>query len=51
MGQWEIEREEYANGLLVAHGAEFDLAYAQGRALSFDAAVDEALAGATGRRR
>jgi hypothetical protein len=43
LGQWESEKEEYANGVLVAHGAEFDLAYAQGRALSLDAAVAEAL--------
>jgi predicted ATPase len=48
LGQWELEKEEYANGVLVAHGAEFDLAYAQGRALAFDAAIDEALAGAAG---
>jgi hypothetical protein len=48
LGQWEIGKEEYANGVLVAHGAEFDLAYAEGRALAFDAAVDEALAEAAG---
>jgi predicted ATPase len=48
LGQWEIEKEEYANGVLVAHGAEFDRAYAEGRSLSFDAAVDEALTGAAG---
>ena len=47
LGQWEIEKEEYANGVLVAHGAEFDRAYAQGRALSLEAAVAEALRGAT----
>ena len=47
LGQWELEKEEYASGVLVAHGAEFDRAYAQGRALSFDAAVDEALRAAT----
>ena len=34
--------------MLVARGAEFDLAYAEGRALGFDAAVDEALAEAAG---
>ena len=47
LGQWEIEKEEYANGVLVAHGAEFDRAYAQGRALSLEAAVAEALRAAT----
>jgi hypothetical protein len=51
LGQWEIGKEEYANGVLVAHGAEFDLAYAEGRALAFDAAVDEALAKPPARRR
>ena len=29
LGQWETEKEEYANGVLAAHGAEFDRAYAQ----------------------
>jgi hypothetical protein len=47
LGQWEIEKEEYANGVIVAHGAEFDRAYAQGRALSLEAAVAEALRAAT----
>jgi hypothetical protein len=46
VGQWEAEREKYAEGVLAAEGPEFERACAEGRRLSFEAAVSEALGGA-----
>jgi predicted ATPase/class 3 adenylate cyclase len=43
IGQWEDEREEYAAHLAPVAGPEFERARAEGRALSFDEAVDYAL--------
>jgi len=44
VGQWELERDDYAKKVLRAGGEELDQARQRGRALSFEAAVDEALA-------
>ncbi len=47
VGQWEAEREKYAEGLTAVHGAEFAHARDEGRLLSFEAAVSEALGSAS----
>ncbi len=46
VGQWEAEREKYAEPVLAADGPEFERACEDGRRLSFEAAVSEALKGA-----
>jgi tetratricopeptide (TPR) repeat protein len=46
VGQWEAEREKYAESVLAADGPAFERACEEGRRLSFEAAVSEALAGA-----
>ena len=43
IGQWESERESYAERILAASGPELDLGRAEGRLLSLDEAVDDAL--------
>jgi hypothetical protein len=43
VGQWEAEREKYAEGLTAVNGAEFARARGEGRLLSFEAALSEAL--------
>jgi hypothetical protein len=43
VGQWEAERETYAEGVFAADGPEFEDACQEGRRLSFEAAVSEAL--------
>lgn len=43
-GQWEPSREEYRNHLLVAAGPDFDRGLAQGASLTFEEAVEQALA-------
>lgn len=43
VGQWEAERATYAEGIFVADGPEFERAREEGRRLSFEAAVSEAL--------
>jgi tetratricopeptide (TPR) repeat protein len=45
VGQWEAERQEYADGVFAADGAEFERAREDGRRLSLEAAVSEALKG------
>jgi predicted ATPase len=42
VGQWEAEREKYAEGVSVADGPEFERACEEGRRLSFEAAISEA---------
>jgi len=46
VGQWEAERQEYADGVFAADGAEFERAREEGRRLSLEAAVSQALRGA-----
>jgi hypothetical protein len=46
VGQWEAEREKYAEGVSAADGPEFERACEEGRRLSFEAAISEALEGA-----
>jgi tetratricopeptide (TPR) repeat protein len=43
IGQWESERESYAQRILVGSGPDFDRGRAEGRSLSLDEAVDYAL--------
>ena len=43
VGQWEGDREKYAEGVLAAEGPEFERACEEGRRLSFEAAISEAL--------
>ena len=45
IGQWEVEREEYQQRLRPVDGAEFEQARAEGRALSLEAGISEALEG------
>jgi hypothetical protein len=45
VGQWESEREKYAEAVLAVDGPEFERAREEGRRLSFEAAVSEALEG------
>jgi predicted ATPase len=45
VGQWEAEREKYAESVSAADGPEFERACEEGRRLSFEAAVSEALEG------
>ena len=45
VGQWEAEREKYAEGVLAVDGPEFERACEEGRRLSFEAAVSVALEG------
>jgi predicted ATPase len=44
VGQWEIERDDYAERVLGAGGEVLELSRRRGRGLSFDAAIEEALA-------
>jgi predicted ATPase len=46
VGQWEAEREKFAEGFSAIDGAEFVRAREEGRRLSFEAAVSEALGSA-----
>ena len=52
VGQWEIagDREIYAKAIFAADAGALEPARRQGRSLSFEAAVDEALGGADQRR-
>jgi tetratricopeptide (TPR) repeat protein len=45
VGQWETQQEEYAERVFVADGPEFERAREEGRRLSFEAAISEALEG------
>jgi tetratricopeptide (TPR) repeat protein len=45
VGQWEAEREKYSESVSAADGPEFERACEEGRRLSFEAAVSEALEG------
>jgi predicted ATPase len=46
VGQWEDERQGYANRMLAVDGAEFEQAREAGRRLSLETAIAEALEGA-----
>ncbi|MDQ2980702.1 MAG: hypothetical protein M3R26_00010 [Actinomycetota bacterium] len=43
VGQWEAEREKYAERVLASGGPELESAREEGRRLSFEAAISEAL--------
>jgi predicted ATPase len=46
VGQWEDERGEFEQRMLAVDGPEFEQARAEGRALSLESAISEALEGA-----
>jgi hypothetical protein len=44
VGQWETERDDYAERVTARRGEDFERGRRKGRGLSFEAAIDEALA-------
>jgi hypothetical protein len=48
IGQWELERDEFAEKVGIRSGAEVDRARSRGRGLSLQAAVEEVLTPAGG---
>jgi hypothetical protein len=43
VGQWETEREDYAERITAESGDELERGRVKGRGLSFEAAIEEAL--------